>query len=183
MRFHHKHWMQRAAIAALLLWGGTLAAQESGPVDTSDPRSLDAQIQDLKGEVLRLNRELFVLEEELLFPSNTQISVFLSLDVGEYFKLDSVQLKIDDKEVANYLYTAREVDALVRGGVHRLYVGNMRTGPHEVVAVFTGVGPNGRDYKRGAELKVKKELSPKFLELKVQDSTKKQQPEFSIKEW
>ena len=183
MRFNRMHWMQRAAFAALLFWGVAWAADEPTPDASSDPRSLDTQIQDLKAEVLKLNRELFVLEEELLFPSNTQISVFVSLDVGEYFKLDSVQLKINNKEVANYLYTSRELDALVRGGVHRLYTGNMRTGPHEVVAVFTGIGPNGRDYKRGAELTIKKELSPKFLELKVQDSSKTQQPEFSIKEW
>ena len=102
-----------------------------------------------------LNRDLFVLEEELLFPANTQVAVFLSMDVGDFFALDSVQLKIDQKEVINYLYTPREVEALLKGGVQRLYLGNLKVGKHELVAFFTGKGPNDRDYKRGAIAQVR----------------------------
>ena len=78
-------------------------------------RSLDEDVQSLKKQVLDLNRDLFLLEEELLFPANSQVAFFISMDVGEYFDLDSVNLKIDGKEVANYLYTEREVSALIRG--------------------------------------------------------------------
>ena len=93
-------------------------------------RALDKDVQALKKEVLDLNRDLFLLEEELLFPANSQVAFFISMDVGEYFKLDSVSLKIDGKEVANYLYTEREVDALLRGGVHRVHMANLKTGEH-----------------------------------------------------
>ena len=95
-------------------------------------RSLDEDVQSLKKEVLDLNRDLFLLEEELLFPANSQVAFFISMDVGEYFALDSVNLKIDGKEVANYLYTQREVDALVRGGVHRVHMENLKVGEHEL---------------------------------------------------
>ncbi len=88
-----------------------------------------------------LNRDLFVLEEELLFPANTQVAVFVSMDVGDFFALDSVTLKIDQKEVANYLYTPREAEALLKGGVHRVYLGNLKVGEHELVALFSGKGP------------------------------------------
>ncbi len=145
--------------------------------------NLDGQIQNLKKEVLKLNRELFLLEEELLFPSSTQVAVFVSLDVGKYFRLDSVQLKIDDKEVANYLYTEREVNALGRGGVQRLYTGNLKTGTHELVAFFIGKGPEGRPYKRAATLTFDKALSPKFIELKIVDNSDTQQPDFEIDQW
>ncbi len=64
-----------------------------------------------------LNRDLFILEEELLFPANTQVAVFVSLDVGEFFALDALELKLDGKQVSSYLYTEREVEALHRGGV------------------------------------------------------------------
>jgi hypothetical protein len=110
-------------------------------------RSLDQDVQDLKKEVLDLNRDLFLLEEELLFPANSQVAFFISMDVGEYFELDSVNLKIDGKEVSNYLYTEREVGALIRGGVHRVHMANLKTGEHELVAVFTGQGPQARDYR------------------------------------
>jgi hypothetical protein len=146
-------------------------------------RALDEEIQGLKQEVVDLNKELFVLEEELLFPANTQVAVFLSMDVGEFFALDAVQLKIDDKEVANYLYTPREAEALYKGGVHRLYLGNLKVGPHELVAFFSGKGPNERDYRRGASLKFEKSVGAKYLELKISDRARRAQPEFEIKDW
>ena len=146
-------------------------------------RSLDEDVQDLKKEVLDLNRDLFLLEEELLFPANSQVAFFISMDVGEYFALDSVNLKIDGKEVANYLYTEREVDALVRGGVHRLHMANLKTGDHELIAVFTGKGPQTRDYRRGATLTFNKGIGAKYMELEITDRVKKQQPEFVIKDW
>ena len=148
-----------------------------------DTRGLDQEVQGLKKDVVDLNRDLFVLEEELLFPANTQVAVFLSMDVGDFFALDSVQLKIDQKEVINYLYTPREVEALLRGGVHRLYLGNLKVGKHELVAFFSGKGPNDRDYKRGASLSFEKGIGAKYLELKINDRQRKQQPEFEIKDW
>ena len=156
-------------------------AQESAQRD--EFRALDKDVQSLKKEVLDLNRDLFLLEEELLFPANSQVAFFISMDVGEYFELDSVQLKIDGKDVANYLYTAREADALVRGGVHKVHLANLKTGEHELVAIFTGKGPNIRDYRRGATLMFNKGIGAKYLELEITDRVKKQQPEFVIKEW
>ena len=146
-------------------------------------RSLDKDVQSLKKEVLDLNRDLFLLEEELLFPANSQVAFFISMDVGEYFELDSVNLKIDGKEVANYLYTAREADALIRGGVHRVHMANLKTGDHELGAIFTGKGPHVRDYRRGATLTFDKGIGAKYMELKITDRVTKQQPEFVIKEW
>jgi len=146
-------------------------------------RSLDQDVQSLKKEVLDLNRDLFLLEEELLFPANSQVAFFISMDVGEYFELDSVNIKIDGKEVANYLYTEREADALVRGGVHRVHMANLKTGDHELIAIFTGKGPHVRDYRRGATMTFDKGIGAKYLELEITDRVKKQQPEFVIKEW
>jgi hypothetical protein len=146
-------------------------------------RALNEQVQDIKKQALELNRDLFNLEEELLFPANTQVAVFVSLDVGEFFQLDAVQIKLDDKIVANYLYTERQVDALQRGGVQRLYVGNVKSGKHEIVAVFTGRGPHERDYRRGANFTFEKADQAKYVELKIVDSLANYQPEFQIKEW
>lgn len=166
-------------LAGLLVWPLLLSADQEAAAKTG----IEEDVQTLKQQVLELNRDLFMLEEELLFPSNTQVSVFVSMDVGEFFKLDSVQVKIDGKEVADYLYTEREVDALVRGGVQRIHIGNLRTGDHELVAFFTGKGPHGRDYKRGATTTIKKGLGPKYVELKIVDQTNNYQPEFDVREW
>jgi hypothetical protein len=161
------------------------ASAPAGPAaePSADTRGLDQEIQDLKKDVVDLNKDLFILEEELLFPANTQVAVFLSMDVGQFFALDSVQLKLDQKEVINYLYTPREVEALLKGGVQRLYLGNLKVGKHELVAFFNGKGPNERAYKRGASLRFEKGVGAKYLELKIDDRQRKLQPEFEIKDW
>ena len=148
-----------------------------------DFKSMDQEVQSLKKDVLDLNRELFVLEEDLLFPANTQIAVFVSMDVGEFFALDSVTIKLDNKEVANYLYTEREAQALLKGGVHRVFIGNLKTGDHELLALFTGQGPHARDYRRGATVKIEKGVGAKYIELKISDRASKAQPEFVVKQW
>lgn len=159
------------------------AATEASAAPGEDFKSLDQEVQALKKEVLDLNRELFVLEEDLLFPANTQVAVFVSMDVGEFFALDSVTLKLDNKEVANYLYTEREAQALLKGGVHRVFIGNLKAGDHELLALFTGQGPHVRDYRRGATIKITKGVGAKYVELKISDRASKAQPEFVVKEW
>jgi hypothetical protein len=146
-------------------------------------KTLDQEVQGMKKEVIDLNKDLFVLQEELLFPANTQVAVYVSMDVGAFFALDSVTLKIDNKEVKNYLYTAREADALLKGGVQEIYLGNLKAGKHELVAFFTGKGPVDRDYKRGATITFDKGVGAKYLELKITDRVTKHQPEFKIKDW
>lgn len=144
---------------------------------------LQQNIQDLKKEVLKLNRNLFILQEDLLFPANTQFSVFVSVDSGKLFDLDSVQLKIDNKVIANHLYTERELAALKRGGVQRLYMGNLASGKHEIIALFIGKGPSGRDYRRGETITIEKGSEPQFVELQLIDDASKEQPEFKARIW
>ncbi len=160
---------------------GILAANVNAAENTDE--ALESSIEALKKEVLSLNRDLFILEEDLLFPANTQFSIFLSMNAGQLFTLDSVQLRIDDKNVANHLYTERELAALKRGGVQRLYIGNLPSGEHEIVAVFSGVGPNGRDYRRGKTIVVEKTTEPQFVEFTIEDDISKEQPEFNARVW
>ena len=158
-------------------------AAEPAATPAVERSALDAEVQSLRREVVDLNRDLFMLEEDLLFPASTQVAVFVSMDIGTFFALDSVQLKVDDKEVANYLYTEREQEALKRGGVQRLWLGNLKAGEHEVVAFFTGKGTHERDYKRGTTLKVEKGVGAKYVELKISDKVAKLQPEFVVRVW
>src|SRR6202041_131083 len=161
--------------------GASAAPVAAAPA--ADFETLDQEVQGLKKDVIDLNKDLFVLEEQLLFPANTQVALYVSMDVGAFFALDSVTVKIDNKEVKNYLYTAREADALLKGGVQQIYLGNLKVGKHELVAFFTGKGPQERDYKRGATIAFDKGVGAKYLELKITDRVAKHQPEFLIKDW
>jgi len=161
----------------------TLEATKSRLEAQESVNELSKDIQELKLSVIALNKDLRVLEEDLLFPANTQVNVFLSLDVGKFFTLESVKLKLDGNFVASHIYSDKEVSALSRGGVHKLHMANLSVGEHILSAFFTGIGPSGREYKRGTTLTINKESGPKYVELKISDSTMKLQPEFSVKQW
>jgi len=177
----------RTAHRALLLAACTLLVAplpaQSAEAGAEGLKTVDQDVQALKKQLIELNRDLFKLEEELLYPASTQVAVFLSVDVGTFFALDSVTLKVDDKEVANYLYTEREVQALHRGGVQKLYLGNLKAGSHEIVALFTGKGPHDRDYRRGTTLQVDKTVGAKYVELRISDREASLQPEFVVRQW
>ena len=177
--------LQRPAAAPPAAGDAAAAAPPpAAAADSGDFKTLDQEVQSMKKDVIDLNKDLFVLEEELLFPANTQVAVYVSMDVGTFFALDSVTVKIDNKQVKNYLYTAREADALLKGGVQQIYLGNLKVGKHELVAFFTGKGlPVDRDYRRGATINFDKGVGAKYLELKITDKVAKHQPEFLIKDW
>jgi hypothetical protein len=175
-----------AARGIILLAALALAVVASAATSPGEPKqadSVDLDVQTLKKELVGLNKDLFKLEEELLYPASTQVAVFVSVDVGTFFALDSVTLKVDDKEVANYLYTEREVQALHRGGVQRLFLGNLKAGEHELIALFTGKGPHERDYRRGTTLRIEKGVGASYIELKISDRVASLQPEFVVKVW
>ena len=176
-------WMALWALLLALPVRAQVSSAPAPPDAASAPAGLDTRIQQVKAEVLRLNRDLLVLEEELLFPASTQVAVFVSMDVGTLFELGSVQVQLDGQVVANHLYTPGEIKALQRGGVQRLFLGNLKTGTHELVAFFTGQGPHARDYKRGATLRFDKGTEPRYVELQIRDLQQKLQPEFEVKVW
>ncbi|MDP5030585.1 MAG: hypothetical protein NWQ54_02185 [Paraglaciecola sp.] len=167
------------AMSVLLLSAGVWAQESS---NTADDQSIQEQLQQLKKEVIALNRDLFVLEEDLLFPSSTQLVVYLSMDVGTYFDLDSVEVKLDGQTVTHYLYTEKQQGALVKGGVQKLHVANLAQGEHEISAFFIGTGPHDREYTRATSLVFTKSADAKLLELRITDSSASQQPEFKVLE-
>lgn len=158
-----------------------LGVAETAAESVQQP-AVTPQVESLKESVLTLNRDLLILEEELLYPPSNQVAIYLSMDLGQYFTLDAVKVEIDNKLVGSELYTDKQTNALFRGGVQRLYIGNLKAGEHEISAFFTGRGPQ-QDYKRGAKITLTKTQSPLVVELKIVDSAAQMQPTFSIKEW
>lgn len=160
-------------------------AQTAPGVTPTDANTteLSTDIEALKQAALELNRDLLILEEDLLFPASTQVAVFVSVDVGYFFRLDAVKLKIGDQLVASHIYTEKQNSALSRGGIQRLYLGNLKTGKHEITAFFEGIGPREREYKRGASYQLDKGQAPTMLEIRIMDATESMQPKFDFKEW
>jgi hypothetical protein len=156
--------LQILALGLLMSLNSVVIAEQ---VTRNQIKGLDEQVQDVKKDVLNLTSELSRLEEKLLFPSNTQVALFVSLKKGDDFRLDSVQIKLNNKVVAQHLYAFRELEALHRGGVQKIYTGNIKTGDHDLVVSFIGKAPAGGEYRRSANYKVNKSVGPKFVEIKI----------------
>ncbi len=166
-------------IFSLSLLPATVQAAE---VSKEQIKGLDEQVQDIKKDVLALTSELTLLEEKLLFPSNTQVSLFVSLAGDKDFVLDSMQIKLDNKIVAQHLYTYKEIEALRAGGVQRIYTGNIKTGEHKLIASFIGRAKSGNEYQRSENFTVTKAVGPKFVEIQIAGSSASDQ-EVSFKDW
>jgi len=170
-------------LSLFLLWHLSPTHAEEGIMPDQELESLDTEIQNLKEEILDLNTLLFRLQEDLLFPEDSSVIVFLGIEGANYFTLDSVKLHLDGFMVSSYLYTDREVMALKKGGIQRLYMGHIKSGDHQLVAVFTGKGPQEKDYKRAETITINKDKGSTFLKLIIRDDPDKKQPEFTHEAW
>ena len=153
----------RAALfggAWLVFAAGGVWAQE---LASAEMRSLDDQVQEIKTDVLGIAAELNRLEEKLLYPSNTQLAVFVSIAQGETFRLDSMQINIDGALATHYLYGFKELEALQNGGVQRVYTGNLPTGGHEIAVSINGKTPSGDDFNSTETFSFAKGIEPKLL--------------------
>ena len=170
------------ALLMIFALGFFSSAAQAAEVTKEQIKGLDEQVQDIKKDVLQLTAELSRLEEKLLFPSNTQVAVFVSLKGDEDFVLDSVQIKMDNKVVSQHLYTYKEIEALRAGGVQRIYTGNIKTGDHDLVASFIGRSESGNEYQRSEKFTVTKAVGPKFVEINIGGDSASDQT-ISFKDW
>src|SRR6266481_379361 len=141
------------------------ASQEESSSDQQQMRGLDEQIQEIKSDSLRMSAELSQLEEKLLCPSGTQVVIFVEIAKGDTMRLDAVRLQIDGQLVAHYIYSAKELQALRKGGVQRIYVGNVATGDHKLDVLVDGKLEGGADFSRTEEFTFRKQVKPKLVGL------------------
>lgn len=149
---------------SLLVLSGAAYGQE---IPKEQIKGLDEQVQEIKSDVLGIAAELNQLEEKLLYPSNTQVAVFVSLASGETFRLDSVDIQLDGVPVAHHLYTFKELEALRKGGVQRMYTGNVRSGEHDLQVQVLGKAEGGTDFKKSGSFKVAKDVGPKIVQISL----------------
>ncbi|MEH6782698.1 MAG: hypothetical protein V7688_02400 [Alcanivorax jadensis] len=148
----------------------------------ADDDGLSEQIRQLKSEALDLNRDLTLLEQELLYAS-PQTSIFVSVDVGTPIRLVDVNLTIDGEHVGYHFYSDQEFEALTKGGIQRLYTGNLASGRHVMEATITGYDPLGKDYQKTTSYTFTKGAGKKMVEMQVVDDLNKQQHKFEFREW
>jgi len=166
--------------AVLLGLGGAPGWAESN--DQKLMRGLDEQVQEVKSDVLGIAEELSRLEEKLLYPSGTQVAIFIALAPGDPMRLDAVRLQSDGQLVTHYIYSFKELEALRKGGVQRLYVGNVATGDHQLEVLIDGKLQGGEDFSRTDHFTFRKDVKPKLVELTLGGAASGNTP-IALGEW
>ena len=146
----------------LLIYGSEISvfAQE---LSGDDMRSLDGQVQEIKSDVLSIATELNILEERLLYPSDTQLALFVSIEEDEDFRLDAVQIEINGELATHHIYSFKELEALEKGGVQRIYTGNIATGNHDLNITMIGKLKSGDDFNESDSFVFAKGIKPKAV--------------------
>ena len=139
-------------------------------VSKEQTKSLDEQVQEIKGETIGIGAQMRLLEEKLLYPSSTQVAVYVSSDNATKYRLDSIEIQLDGNLAARHVYTAREIEALQKGGVQRIYTGNLVAGEHGIQALIRGKAKDGSDVKETKNFKFSKDEGPRVVEVHLVDS-------------
>lgn len=162
-------WRISAVLTLFAIFVATASVAE-GP-SRAQMRGLDEQVQEIKSDVLAISAELGDLEERLLFPSDTQVSVFVALEDGAEFRLDSLQVVMNGEAVARHIYSFKELEALQKGGVQRIYTGNLPTGGHALEVVYAGKRVNGDDFEGSGRIEFRKDAGPELLGVTIAADT------------
>lgn len=157
----------RNIIIVISVLASCLTAAYGQDISREQLKGLDEQVQEIKSDVLGIAAELSQLEEKLLYPSNTQIAVFVSLADGEKFRLDSVEVRLEGRPVAHHIYTFKELEALQKGGVQNIYTGNIRSGGHDLLVSMRGISTGGTDLEQTGKFTVNKDVGPKIVEISL----------------
>lgn len=150
---------------------------------SAEEASIEQKAEKLKQDIIDLNRKLYLYEEQLLYPTDTQIAIFLSMAAGTSFKLDSIDLKIDNNLITSHLYKENELSALTKGGIQRLYVGSLADGKHKLTARFNGQGGGSQYFRRNKSLSFTKKAKAKYIQLVITESPQSREPVFKVKQW
>ncbi len=153
------------AVVVLFIFSAAYAED----ITKEELKGQDEQVQDIKSDVLEVSADLEKLEEKLLYPSGTEVSLFISLAENETFRLDAVEIQVDGNPVARHVYSFKELEAMKKGGVQRIYTGNIKTGDHDLLVSVIGKTGGGSDLKNSQHFKVSKDVAPRIVELTLTD--------------
>lgn len=148
---------------AIMLFLAPVGSFGSEAASGNDLKSLDGQVQEIKADVLSIASDLDNLEERLLYPTHTQVAVFVEFAGDDSFRLDAVHLTIDGELATHHIYSFKELEALKKGGVQRLFTGNVPTGNHELSITMVGKLKNGKDFEESNSFRFAKGVEPKAI--------------------
>lgn len=174
--------MAAALIFAISLLPLASQAGEPTPPEGRAVTSLDEQVQEVKSDVLAIAAELGNLEEKLLYPSDSQLAVFVSVEKGEPVEIDSARITLDGRLVAHHIYSFKELEALAKGGVQRIHTANLPSGGHQLEVAIAGRRGGDAPFDVVERFDFAKEVGPKRIGVRVARGATGQ-PTVAIEGW
>lgn len=172
---------------ALLVWSASIVfglfLSAACYAEDTGFQKLDEEIEDVLNAVVTLGAEMAVLEESREMSGSNQLLVLVSVDPSPFFKLEAIQLKIDDRTVSYHQYSNTELNAIVQGGSHRLFWDDVLSGNHQISAALFGRVPGDPDFQREATKMVSIGHGRRVVELRVSSGKSQTYPEVNIQEW
>jgi hypothetical protein len=172
-----------AGLTGLLVSGMTSAADVAEESAAGRFAQLDAATEQLLNEVTTLGAEMAALEEAREMPLKTQLLVLVSVDPSPFFRLEALQLQIDENTATFHQYTEEELAALQDGGSHRLFWSNLPAGRHQLTVSMMGQVPKDPDFQRESSLVIISGVGRRVVELHIASGKNQPFPEMSLQEW
>jgi len=171
-------------VSCVFLTGAGAAPQTDERNDTHERFiELDGEIQEIKEEILGINREILQLEELLLYPHGQQLVVLVSVANNSPVSPDNISLQLNGQALSQHTYTGSEDAALQEGGVHRLYTGRLSDGEHRLEVSVTGKQAGGKVFHQQRNVTITKLPGAKYLELHLGPRENSPEPALTIREW
>ncbi len=93
------------------------------------------------------------------------MALFVALTPDDEFRLDALHLSVNGEAVTHYIYSFDELDALRRGGVHRVYHANLPRGKHKLDVEVVGKTRAGKTVTHPHSFTFSKGIEPAMLGL------------------
>ncbi len=145
--------------------------------------AIDREVQAIKQEMLDINRDLSLLEGELLYPPEHRLTVFLSLGSDTAMDIDALKIDLDGESLVHHRYSDAETEALRKGGVHKVYIGSIEKGEHVLRAQLSGMGRKDQAFDIVNSASFTKLQGTRYVELLVSESTLRGKPRLTIQSW
>lgn len=203
-----RHFTQRLSRTALCL--AVAVAPSIGDAAAPVPPSVE-QYQRLEQRMAALKTEALTLQEALLrageaaavaseastlaiyltlnFSSEPNAPVHVRQQLAERYwgttthpRTLNVRLEVDGETIAHHSYVAQEMRALILGGGHRLFLGNIASGSHDLVAYIEERNTANGDMVTHGAIRFAKGAQPRVIEVAVSLTEEATPPEITFED-
>lgn|GEM_PF-3102144 len=149
-------------------------------------RELDRDTQIIKERTLDLEHALYLLETDQQMHPLSETRLFFKVPTRNFYRVQRLQLVLDNKPLVDINYLEVEAAALYNGGANRVFHGNIAPGEHQLKAYVSGqFEQDGKTlpYEMNANFSLEKARGLTHLLIDIDDSQVTWEPQLRMQVW